>query len=110
MIASIAARLVSAGVSERAARPIAWAGLILLVALLGWGAWSLWLGKHDAVDRAQSNVEALNAVVGADRGAGAAKDARDHAFQGEQFNLQEKADAAVANGASPLDAVFDELR
>lgn len=114
MIAALAARLIAAGVSERFARPLAIAGLVLVAALLAWAAWSMWLGKHDAAviaaDRSATTIEALNVTLGADRAAGAAKGERDRAFDDEQSNLQEKADAAVANGASPLDAVFDGLR
>jgi hypothetical protein len=114
MIAWLAARLVAWSVPARAARPIAWAILLLALGLLLWGAWSLWLDRHDArvveADRSATTAQVLGNVVAADRGAGAAKDARDRAFQNEQSNLQEKADAAAGNGASPLDALFDELR
>lgn len=113
-IGALAARLAAAGISERFARPLAWAALILVAGLLLWLAWTIWLGKHDRKivtdDRNGATTQVLGNVIAADRGAGAAKDARDRAFAAEQSNLQEKADAAADNGASPLDALFDELR
>ncbi len=61
MIAAIAAQLVAWSVPAKIARPIAWALTLLVAGLLIWGAWSLWLGKHDA------------AVVKADRSAASAR-------------------------------------
>jgi hypothetical protein len=114
MIAWLTAKLLTWSVPAKVARPVAWVILILVVGLLLWGGWSLWLGKHDARvvkdDREAATVQVLGNVIAADRGAGAAKDARDRAFEAEQSNLQEKADAAAGNGASPLDALFNELR
>ncbi|WEK00614.1 MAG: hypothetical protein P0Y59_02665 [Candidatus Sphingomonas phytovorans] len=114
MIAALAARLIAWSVPARAARPLAWAMVLLVAGLLVWGAWSLWLGRHDKAvveaDRSAGTAQVLANVVAADRGAGATKDARDSAFAAEQSNLQEKADAAADNRSSPLDALFNELR
>lgn len=114
MIAAIAAWLVSAKVSKRAARPIAWVFVLVLAALLVAGIASIWLGRHDravvAADRSQATITVLSNTIAAQRKAGAAKDARDRAFAEEQTNLQEKADAAAGDGASPLDAVLDGMR
>ncbi|WP_034157908.1 hypothetical protein [Sphingomonas sp. ERG5] len=114
MIAALADQLIAWSVPDKIARPVVWAILLLGSGLLLWGTWLLWLGKHDAgivaADRNAATVQVLGNVIAAERGAGAAKDARDRAFQNEQSNLQEKADAAAGNGASPLDALFNELR
>jgi hypothetical protein len=103
VIAVIAAWLVRLGAAQRWARPIAWALLAAVLVSVGWLAWSLWISRHDQAVRSSDR----NA---ADRAAGAAKGVRDAAFRNEQANLQEKADAAADNGASPLDAVLDQLR
>lgn len=114
MIGAIAARLLALGIGERWARPIAWALLILAIAGTARLLWGAWISTHDkavvAADRDAAAVQVLTNSIAADRAAGAAKDDRDAAFRNEQSNLQEKADAAAGNGASPLDAVFDELR
>lgn len=114
MIGAIAALLLRWGVRERWTRPLAWAALILAAAAIGQLVWSHWLAGHDgrvvAADRDAGTVKVLTNTVAADRAASEAKGARDAAFRNEQANLQEKADAAADNGASPLDALFDELR
>jgi len=114
MIGAIASLLLRGGVADRWARPIAWALLLGLAICVALAAWSAWLSRHDqatvAADRGAATVQVLSNTVAADREAGAAKDARDQAFRNEQSNLQEKADAAADNGASPLDAVLDGLR
>lgn len=114
MIAVIAAWLVRLGAAQRWARPIAWALLAAVLVSVGWLAWSLWISRHDQAvrssDRNAATVQVLTNTVAADRAAGAAKGVRDAAFRNEQANLQEKADAAADNGASPLDAVLDQLR
>jgi hypothetical protein len=109
------------GVPERFRKAAAWAeiavlaivGAVLLFAAVQL-AWSHWLGRHDdqvlTADRAAANAQASGAVIQADRKAGAAKDARDRAFADQQRQLQENADAAARASASPLDAVFDQLR
>lgn len=113
MIAGIVSLLVKAGVAQRWAQPVAWGLVLGLAAFLAVTAWSF-LGRHDravvAADRSATSVQVLTNTVATDRAAGAAKDARDAAFRNEQSNLQEKADAAADNGASPLDAVLGELR
>lgn len=114
VVGALAARLATAGLSNRAARVFAWAILLVILALIAWGAWALWLDDHDdtviAADRSKATIETLNSTIAADRGAGAAKDARDRAFANEQDQLQKEVDDAAANGTSPLDALFDRLR
>lgn len=114
MIAAIAAWLVRRGAADRWARPLAWLLLILAVAGIARLGWGLWISRHDkavvAADRNAATVQVLTNAMRADREAGAAKDARDQAFRNEQTKIQEKADAAADNGASPLDAVLEQLR
>lgn len=114
VIGDIAAKLATAGLSSRAARFAAWAIVAIFVGLIAWGAWSLWLSDHDAAvirdDRAASSVETLGKSLDAERKAGATKDARDATFANQQDQLEKEADDAAANGTSPLDALFDQLR
>lgn len=114
VIGGIAAKLATLGLSDRVARLVAWAVAIVVIGLIVWGAWSLWLSSHeDAVirkDRDAATVEVQGKTIAGERAAGAAKDGRDRAFAQEQQQLKEKADDAAANGTSPLDALFDELR
>lgn len=111
---AVAARL---GVPERFKR-LAAIGLATValasLAAAGWGAFKLWdwFDDRKAVieDRNKSNAALRGRVIQADRAAGAAKDARDRAFDADQDRLKEKADEAKRAGRSPLDAMFDELR
>lgn len=101
------------GVPENCRRILAEILLTGALVLLLWLGLSIWLSRHDkaviAADRAAADVAVMNTVVSADRAAGADKDQRDRAFANEQSRLQEKADAAADNRASPLDALFNEL-
>jgi hypothetical protein len=82
--------------------------VVVIAALL------LWLSAHDRAlvraDRAEADAQASGLVLGADRSAGGAKAERDRADAVTQTQLQEEADAAASAGASPLDALFGELR
>ncbi|WP_337846233.1 hypothetical protein [Sphingomonas sp.] len=114
VIGGLAAKLATFGLSDRVARFAAWAVAIVVLALVTWGAWSLWLSNHDDAvirkDRDAATIEVQGKTIEGERAAGAAKDGRDRAFAQEQQQLKEKADDAAANGTSPLDTLFDELR
>lgn len=105
--------LAAIGVPEKCRRVLAEILLTAALVLIIWVGLHLWLSRHDrrviAADRAAGDVAALNTTLAADRAAGAEKDRRDRAFDNEQSRLQEKADAAADNRASPLDALFNEL-
>lgn len=113
MVGAIVRLLAGIGVPKNYRRGLAEILLVGALALLLWIGLGMWLSGHDkaviAADRAAGDVAAMNSALAADRAAGAAKDQRDRAFAAEQSALQEKADAAADNGASPLDALFNEL-
>ncbi len=113
LLLNLVARL---GVPERWRGIAAWGGLLLAaLALYGSvrGGIALWFAWHDkavvAADRTAANAKLSARQIDAERASGASKDARDQAIATNQSDLQEKTDAAAANGTSPLDALFDEL-
>ncbi len=87
---------------------------MLILAGVTWGAYTLWLDRHDSrvitQDRAVSNAEVLTRQRGVERQAGADKDARDDQFATNQTEVKEATDAAASNSASPLDVLFSRLR
>lgn len=113
MIGPIVRLLGTIGVPENCRRIIAEIVLTGVIVVVLWIVLGVWLSRHDrrvvAADRSAGDVAVLNTTLAADRAAGAAKDRRDRDFGNDQRDLQEKADAAADNGASPLDVLFGEL-
>lgn len=105
------------GVPSAAARRLAPLGfglmLLLAIAVAGgvlWGGWAIFdhLNDRKAVEAATNagNAQFRAKQVTAERTAGAAKDARDSSDAAESNTLQEKIDAAEANGSSAADDVW----
>ena len=111
---ALAARL---GVAQRFQKLAAWVMVLVAAAALLWGARALWRAfwaHHDAQvvtsHDAATTIDALNATVAADRGAGANQQARDVANGNEQQRLRQAHDQAVSNGDDAWDAISNQLQ
>lgn len=93
---------------------LALAGLVLAIAAL-WAVHGKWVASREraavAADRAAGTIDAQGRMITADRAAGAARRARDDAFDNQQRELEDLADAPIVDdNRTGLDAVLDGMR
>ena len=109
MIALIALKLMESGLGPKAAKLLAWAGVLLLAVLALWMAYSLAYNRGEADER--SKWEAAAEIL-RDADAAADAEALDVAIEtkGNIDASNERAKQAAAGSDDPLASGFDSLR
>ena len=115
MIALLLPLLARVGVTQRFAKPLAWATTLIVGGALLWAAFSAWDYFDDKAavnaDRAAANLETAKAVTKADRTANAKADERKATFETQQKELEHEAAKGDDGLAGPgVRGVFGRMR